>query len=136
VTGLTGAARRGVDVRLLLSGETDAPKMRDAGRSYYADLLDAGIRIFELQGAILHAKTAVVDGVWSVVGSSNLDARSVVFNSEVDAVVLGRDTAKRLEALFEEDLANSREIDSKAWADRSLWDKIRERFWRTWAPVL
>ena len=136
VAELKAAAQRGVDVRLLLSGETDAPKMRDAGRSYYADLLDAGIHIFELQGAILHAKTAVVDGVWSVVGSSNLDNRSVVFNTEIDAVVLGRETGRKMEELFEADLRNAREIDPKTWADRSVWQKMKERFWRTWAPVL
>jgi cardiolipin synthase A/B len=132
---LKAAAHRGVDVRLLLSGESDAPKMQDAGRSYYADLLEAGIRIFELQGAILHAKTAVVDGVWSVVGSSNIDARSVVFNTEVDAVVLGRETGREMEALFEADLQNARAIDPNTWADRSLWQKVKERFWRTWAPL-
>ena len=136
VQDLIAAGKRGVDVRLILQGETDAPKVRDAARSHYADLLAGGVKIFEMQDAILHAKTAVIDGVWSAVGSSNIDARSVVFNDEVDAIVLGRTTGALLEKDFERDVGSSREIDAKTWSRRPLWHKVKEFFSRFWAPLL
>ena len=75
-----------------------------AGRAAYGDLLEAGVHIFELQNAVLHSKLAVVDGVWTAIGSSNLDRRSVVFNNEVDAIILGSDTAAQVEALLQRDV--------------------------------
>jgi cardiolipin synthase len=78
----------------------------------------------------------VVDGVWSVVGSSNFDHRSVIFNDEVDAVVLGSDTARDLEAMFEDDRASARAIDSKTWRRRSIGARVRERYARIWQEWL
>lgn len=123
---LQEAARRGVDVRLLLPSRSDSSLALDVGRSYYEDLLESGVRIYELRNAILHSKTAVVDGVWSVVGSSNFDGRSVLFNDEVDAVVLGRDTAAQLEASFDRDFQDSDRIGLRAWNDRPFGQKLRE----------
>jgi phosphatidylserine/phosphatidylglycerophosphate/cardiolipin synthase-like enzyme len=88
---LEGAARRGVDVELLLPGFSDSWVVLEAGRSYYAELLDAGVHIRELHGALLHAKTAVVDDVWTTVGSTNLDWRSLLYNDELNTIVLGED---------------------------------------------
>jgi cardiolipin synthase A/B len=123
---LEDAARRGVDVRLLLPKRNDSALALDAGRSNYTDLLESGVKIYELRDAILHSKTAVIDGVWSAVGSSNFDGRSVLFNDEVDAVVVGRETAAQLETSFERDLQDSDRVDLSAWKDRPIGQKLRE----------
>jgi len=130
---LRDAARRGVDVRLLLPSHSDSDLALDCGRSHYSDLLEVGVKIYELQGAILHSKTATIDGVWSVVGSSNFDGRSVLFNDEVDAVVLGRETAAQLEAAFQDDIKNSREIDLKEWEERPFDERMTEFWSKIWS---
>jgi cardiolipin synthase len=130
---LRDAARRGVDVRLLLPSQSDSDLALHCGRSHYADLLEVGVKIYELQGAILHSKTATIDGVWSVVGSSNFDGRSVLFNDEVDAVVLGRETAAQLEAAFQDDIKNSREIDLKEWEERPFDERMTEFWSKIWS---
>jgi cardiolipin synthase len=132
---LTDAARRGVNVRLLLPDVSDSPSSIALGHAHYADLLEAGVKIYETHDLVLHSKTIVVDGVWSLVGSSNFDHRSVIFNDEVDAVVLGGDTAKDLEAMFEEDRAAATEIDRKTWSRRPLRARVKEvtaRIWQRW----
>lgn len=115
---LVAAAGRGVDVRMLMPCKTDAWPVFHCGRSYYEPLLAGGVRIFERQGPILHAKTAVVDGVWSTVGSSNLDWRSKLYNDELNAVVLGTDFGERMEAVFVDDIGSSREITLAQWRVR------------------
>jgi cardiolipin synthase len=123
---LAAAARRGVDVRLILPSNTDQPKVVYAGRASYRPLLEAGVRIFERGGVLLHAKTVVIDGVWSTVGSANVDNRSVAFNDEINAVVIGREFGAAMEAMFADDLTASREVDPAAWAERPLGDRIKE----------
>ena len=98
---LIAAARRGVDVRLLLPGESDSAIAMAAAHSHYSALLEAGVKIYETRDLVLHSKTVVIDGVWTVIGSSNFDRRSVSFNDEVDALVLGSVTAQGLQKLFE-----------------------------------
>lgn len=127
---LCAAARRGVQVVLILPSRSDFGLILAAGRSYYAQLLGCGVRIHELQDALLHAKTAVIDGVWSTVGSSNLDWRSFVVNSEVNVVVLGEDFASVLERQFERDLAASQAIDAEAWSRRGLGRRLTETIGR------
>jgi cardiolipin synthase len=132
---LKDAARRGVDVRIILPGRTDFWAVFHAGRSHYADLLRAGVQIYERQGALLHAKTALIDGVWSCIGSTNLDWRSFVHNNELDAVVLGDSFAQQLRAMFEDDLAESRAIDLERWQRRSVVLRMKEwsaRLWEYW----
>jgi cardiolipin synthase len=123
---LIAAARRGVRVRLLLPGVSDSQRALDVAHSHYEDLMEAGVEIHEAHGLVLHSKTVTIDGVWSVIGSSNLDHRSVLFNDEVDAVVLGRGTAGALLRLFEADLARAKRIDPKAWARRPFDERVRE----------
>jgi cardiolipin synthase A/B len=133
---LTAAARRGVDVRLLVPGQSDSDFALAVGQSHYSKLLEAGVRIYEMHGEVLHSKTAVIAGVWSVVGSSNIDHRSVLFNDEVDVVVLGRETADQLSALFEADLKNAREIDLETWSNRPFPDRLHEAIARIWKQLL
>jgi cardiolipin synthase len=123
---LAGAARRGVDVRLVLPSRTDQPAVIWAGRSHYAPLLAAGVRIFERGGVTLHAKTVVIDGAWSVVGSANFDYRSVRYNDEANALVLGRRFGTAMEAMFERDVARSTEIEAGAWARRGIGSRAKE----------
>lgn len=123
---LKTAAGRGVDVRLVLPGVSDVTMILDASRSRYGDLLEAGIRIYETEDAVLHAKTAVIDGVWSTVGSSNLDYRSFLHNDEVNAVVLGQDFGRVMEAQFRKDLANCNEVILAQWQQRPLWRRLNE----------
>ncbi len=123
---LTDAATRGVDVRLILPSHSDSALVFHAGRAHYADLLAGGVQIFELNGALLHAKTAVIDGVWSTVGSTNLDWRSFMDNDEINAVILGRDFAAQMAAMFAKDLAASQAIDPQTWQNRPMQFKLKE----------
>jgi cardiolipin synthase len=133
---LTDAAARGVQVKVILPGFSDSATTFHAGRSHYSTLLDAGVRIFERQGRLLHSKTAIVDGVWSCVGSSNLDWRSFLDNDEVNAIVLGREFAAQMQTMFAADLAASREVDRPSWARRPLYFKLREMLARLWGRLL
>jgi cardiolipin synthase len=115
---LLAAAQRGVDVRLALPGISDQWAALAAGRSLYGRLLGAGVRIYERHDAILHAKTAVIDGVWVTVGSSNMDWRSLLHNAEANVVVVDRALGERFEWLFAQDAAASRELTLQQWLDR------------------
>jgi cardiolipin synthase len=123
---LTGAAHRGVDVEIVVPSTTDSRMALDAQRSTYSGLLKGGVRIFERHGALLHAKTAVLDGVWSTVGSTNMDYWSFLSNDEVNAIILSRPFAVTMEKLFDEDVAASKEIRWSQWKHRSLIERVRE----------
>jgi cardiolipin synthase A/B len=133
---LIHAARRGVDVRLLLPAHSDSSAALHVQHSHYEALLKSGVKIYERNDGILHSKTMVVDGVWSITGSSNFDYRSVLFNDEVDAVVIGKDTGEQLSTLFENDLQHAQAIDLETWRKRSTFTKLREQFWRLWEKLL
>jgi cardiolipin synthase len=123
---LIQAAERGVDVRLMLPEATDTPATRWLAQSTYKRLLAAGIRVYERQETFLHAKTAVVDGRWSSIGSLNLDYRSLVHNDEVNAEILDPALARRMEALFREDMLQAQEIEPAAWNRRSAEARVKE----------
>ncbi len=133
---LKDAAARGVDVKLILPSHSDSAVVFHAGRSHYASLLEAGVKIYERSGALLHSKTAVIDGVWSTVGSTNLDWRSFLDNDEVNAVIIGRDFGQRMRAAFESDLGASQAIDPERWERRSLQFRIKEWLARVWGRLL
>jgi len=133
---LTDAAVRGVDVRLVLPSHTDSDNTFHAGRSHYARLLAAGVKIYERRGALLHAKTATIDGVWSTVGSSNLDWRSALDNNEINAVVLGREFAQQMQAMFDADLKVSNAIDKEAWEHCPLVFRFKEWMASVWWRIL
>jgi cardiolipin synthase len=133
---LIGAAGRGVDVKLVLPGHSDSQHAFHAGRSHYSSLLEGGVKLYERLGEMLHSKTAVIDGVWSTVGSSNLDWRSALDNDEVNAVVLGREFAQQMEAMFARDLEASQPIDRESWDKRSPMLRIREMLGRMMQRLL
>ena len=130
VQALCDASLRGVRVELVLPGRSDNMLVLHAGRSYYTQLLAAGVQIHEMEHAMMHAKTAVIDGVWSTVGSSNLDWRSFVANSELNVVVLGDDFGAEMAALFDRDRAASQPVTPDAWAQRGLQQRTLETIGR------
>jgi cardiolipin synthase A/B len=130
IAALVSAAQRGVDVQLVLPGRSDLKLVLHAGRSYYDQLLAGGVRIYEMDDAVMHAKTAVIDGVFATVGSSNMDWRSFVANNEINAIVFGHDFGQQLEAVFERDVANSRRIQLEAWRQRQLSDRVMDQVGR------
>jgi cardiolipin synthase len=130
VQALVDAAQRGVAVELVLPGRSDSSLALHAGRSYYTALLEAGVRIHEMQHAIMHAKTAVIDGVFSTVGSSNLDWLSFVANNELNVIVLGEDFGTEMNTLFEKDRAESEPVTLETWRQRALHLRMMEGFGR------
>ena len=129
---LKSAVARGVDVKLVLPARTDSALVFHAGRSYYDELLRAGVRLFERRDVVLHAKTALIDGVWFTVGSTNLDWRSFLHNQELNAVVLGVQFGQRMRASFEADLAQSDEVQLANWRQRSIDLRVKEMMARMW----
>lgn len=123
---LARAARRGLDVRLLLPGEAhDHPGVRYAGQRFYGRLLKAGVRIFEFQSTFIHAKFTLVDD-WVSLGSCNFDHWSLHWNLEANQEVVDRRLALEVSELFERHFAASREIEAVAWARRPRWQRLKE----------
>ena len=123
---LVRAAKRGVDVHLLLPGVSDFWAPLQAGRSHYSRLLRAGIHVHELHDTLLHAKTCVIDGLWTTVGSSNLDWRSFLHNAEANLVILDAPLAQEMEQVFLADVGRAREIEAAQWRHRGLRQRIVE----------
>ena len=130
------AARKGIDVRIILPSQTDEPEVLAVQRSYYAGLLRAGIKVYERSAGVMHSKTMVVDGVWSLVGSSNFDQRSVVFNDEVDVVVLGSQTADQLREGMTADMRHARRVDWQFVRQQGAMEHLKAWFWRLWQRLL
>lgn len=123
---LLEAARRGMAVQIVLPGVSNSRLAYYGGRSYYQELLRAGVKIYEFQNGMLHAKTAVIDGVWSTVGSTNLGPWSLIRDDEVNAVILGREFAEKMEQQFAKYLSNSTEILLADWKKRPLTERLHE----------
>ncbi len=121
------AARRGVDVRILVPGKiNDVPMTMVAGNAHFGGLLKAGIKIYEYQPTMMHGKTMVVDGLFATIGSTNFDNRSFRLNEELNLTVYNADFARRLEQSFWEDLNHSRQYTLKDWLERPLWKRLFE----------
>lgn len=129
--GLCDAAKRGVDVRVMVAGTTDVTAVKLATRTIYGRLLRAGIRLYEWHGRVLHAKTAVIDGHWSTVGSSNLDQQSLRLNMEANAIIEDERFARAVEEMFHEDLEHCQEITAETWHQRPAWERVA-----SWAAYL
>jgi cardiolipin synthase len=127
VQALGEAARDGVDVRLLVPGSSDVPALQPVVRAGYRSLIEAGIRVYEWNGSMLHAKTAVADGRWARVGSTNLNIASWATNWELDVVVEDTSFAEAMEAMYLEDLANATEIVPGWQSRRRQAKKMRSR---------
>jgi cardiolipin synthase len=135
LTALKAAVERGVNVQIILPSKTDSWLVFNAGRARYRELLAAGVKIYERQNALLHAKTAVIDGVWSTIGSTNLDWRSFLHNDEINAVILGQGFGAQMNAIFDTDLAESKEITLEKWQQRPLLNRLEEmsaNLWEYW----
>ncbi|HEU5436706.1 MAG TPA: cardiolipin synthase [Telluria sp.] len=126
VDALRDAAKRGIDVKLVLPGVSDHGLVMHAGRAFYEELLAGGVRIFQLQVAVLHAKTAVIDGVWSTIGSANIDRRSFIHNYELNVVILDPGFGRDMESAFNEDLRDSKEVTLEQWRHRPWADRVKE----------
>jgi len=125
---LGAAAKRGVDVRILTAGpRTDVNIVRFAGRAWYTTLLDAGVHVYEWQPTALHAKTFVVDGQWSTVGSMNFDNRSMALNDESTLMVLDPAIGEEMDRIFRSDLQYSEEITTPTFRQRSWPERLLER---------
>lgn len=124
LTQLCLASRRGVRVRIMLPDKTDAPIIVLAARSFYQRLMDAGIHIFERRHVVLHSKTLVIDGALSLLGSTNLDYRSIGYNCELLAGIRSSEFAQQMEKLFEHDIANASPIRPGQWRRRPTRDRI------------
>jgi cardiolipin synthase A/B len=122
--GLCKAAKRGVRVRLMLPGKCDVPVVRLCGRAFYEMMLHAGIEIFERQGVILHTKAMVVDGHTSILGSTNLDYRSIEYNCELSAIIRSAPFGRQMQDLFKNDIGFSRPIKLSAWRRRPHIDRF------------
>jgi cardiolipin synthase len=123
---LIGAAKRGVEVVLIIPGAIDHNLVRQASRSEFGRLLQNDIKIYEYRPALLHAKTMVVDGIWATIGSTNLDHRSFALNEELNVAIYRHGTAQRLEQIFQQDLSNSREVVYKDWKNRGFTSRVLE----------
>ena len=126
VDALKAAAGRGVDVRLVLPGVSDHGFIRYAGQAFYDELLASGVKISELQVAVLHAKTAVIDGAWSTIGSANIDKRSFLHNYELNVVILDPAFGAAMESAFNEDLRDSKPVTLERWRHRPVSDRVKE----------
>lgn len=124
---LVNAVRRNVDVRLIVPGpHNDQPLTKSAGRTAYGHMLEGGVRIFEYQPTMIHTKAMVIDGMFSLIGSSNLDPRSSQINEELDLAIYDAEFGKRMETMFENDLRHSTEYTLEQFKNRSLWERTTE----------
>ena len=128
---LVRAKKRGVTVKVIVPGKHgDHAMTRSSGRSTYGDLLKAGADIYEYESSMIHAKITIIDGVWSVVGSTNLDNRSFGINDEINLAVFNSQVAMRLTQDFEDDASHSRRVLLADWEKRSPFERVVE--WVGW----
>lgn len=133
---LETAAMRGVKVKLLLAGNSAHRFTIWAGRSYFENLLMTGVEIHEYSKGLLHSKTLTIDGHWSLVGSPNFDARSLLLNFEVAAILYGEEVATELKKQFEKDLRFARPINLESWKKRPIRKALLENTCRIFSPIL
>ena len=138
IEALGKAVERGVDVRVMVPTKeaSDMPMVQIAAHRNFQKLLDAGVRILEYPRTLIHQKTMVVDGIWSAVGSTNFDDRAFETNDEITLGIVGKDFAKQMEAIFEEDAKACKEVDPKEWARRPWTARAKEHFFYAWNELL
>jgi cardiolipin synthase len=134
--GLVRAARRGVDVRIIIPAESNHIVADWLSRGFYNRLLRAGVRLFLYQGAMVHAKTATIDGQWSTIGTANIDRISLLGNYEINMEVFNRDVARQMEEIFSVDSTNTQEMTLEAWQRRHAMVKFSETVLTPFRPLL
>jgi len=120
------ARRHGARVVVLVPGKIDHNLVRQASRARFGELLKNGVEIYEYRAALLHAKTMVIDGAWSTVGSTNLDNRSFALNDELNVIFYSREVAQTLEQIFQDDLEHSKRVTYEDWRHRGLHERLLE----------
>ena len=130
------AARRGVDVRILVPATSNHVVADWLSRGYYGELLASGVRIFRFQDAMVHAKTATIDGQWSTIGTANLDRMSMTGNYEINVEFIDASMAGELEKIFATDVSNSLELTADEWGRRGIHKKFTELFLAPLRPLL
>ncbi len=136
VDSVSAAARRGVDVRLLLPAVSNHVVADWLSRGYYGELLSAGVRIFQFQGAMVHAKTSTIDGRWATVGTANIDRLSMTGNYEINVEVIDQAFAAEMERIYRTDLTNCSELTAATWAARGIHKKFTELVLAPLRPLL
>ncbi|WGD34960.1 cardiolipin synthase [Olleya sp. YS] len=136
ITAMQVASKSGVDVRLLIPEKSDSWTAKHATNSYLEQLLKANIKVYRYKKGFIHAKTMVVDDIFTTIGTCNMDYRSFNINFEINALIYNKDKAKQAKAIFNEDLENAELIDFKRWQNRSNITIIKEAYCRLWAPLL
>ena len=135
VAALRDAAQRGVDVRIIVPAQSNHVVADWLSRGFYGNLLDSGIRLFLYQQAMVHSKTATIDGVWSTIGTANLDRVSLMGNYEVNLEVTDPEVAQFMEKVFRRDESNCIEVSADRWQGRSLAAKATEALLSPWRPI-
>ena len=133
---LMRAARRGVDVRIIVPAESNHIVADWLSRGFYGQMLRAGIRLFLFQGAMVHAKTATIDGQWSTIGTANIDRLSLLGNYEINMEVFSADVAAQMEEIFSVDSSNTLELTSEGWQRRHAMVKFSETVLTPLRPLL
>ncbi|WP_235982210.1 cardiolipin synthase [Gelidibacter maritimus] len=136
ITALQVASKSGVDVRLLIPKDSDSWTAKHATNSYIECLLDADIKVYRYCKGFIHAKTIVIDDVFSTVGTTNMDYRSFNINFEINAIIYNQENSLELKSHFLEDLNESEIIDKERWMNRPKIEKLKESYCRLWAPLL
>lgn len=136
ITALQVAARIGVQVKLLIPKESDSWIAKHATNSFIEELLSSGVKVYAYNKGFIHAKTMVVDDVFSTVGTCNLDNRSFNMNFEINALMYDRENSEILKSHFIQDLKDANEVDLEIWKNRSQFIKLSESFSRLWSPLL
>jgi cardiolipin synthase len=129
------AAMSGVQVKILVPDKSDSTLVNMAARSYYSELLDAGVEIYLYQKGFVHAKTMVSDGQLCIIGTANMDHRSFELNFEVNSMIYDVETAKELREVFYRDIKDAKKINPKTWRKRSFYRQLPERVVRLLSPL-
>lgn len=135
-TALQVASKSDIDVRLIIPKDSDSWAAKYATNSFLEPLLEAGVKVYRYHKGFVHAKTMVVDDLFSTVGTSNMDNRSFNINFEINALIYNKDQSKILKSHFLQDIKDCELINYKQWQERSGFDKLKESFSRLWAPLL
>ena len=130
------AASSGLTVKMLVPDKSDSKLVNAAAKANYKDLLQAGVEIYLYTKGFVHAKTLVVDGKLSMIGSANMDYRSFLLNYEVNAIIYDEPFAEKMRTVFFEDLKNARKVDAESWSNRSTLTKLTERLARLFSHSL